>query len=407
MGLRNNPLAVMSLALAGLVFLPQLATPAAAGTPREVTKSAADAPESSRPPAATNSVGAGIAKTTDVIGEPSQSVDGAVQAERKTLADPGDDDDARILAEGVAENVQKELIESTPQASRSRAAAPLRGGSTRRTLVRGADATVMLAATIDDAKQGTLEPIHGHDGAVLRWKIRAADASDYFRICEDDPAAAGFDEPTVGNCTGVFVGPDLVLTASHCIDAVDSVSNLRVVLDYGAETGGPPAQLPKETVRRVVLDSRSHDPNRDWALLRIVDGEFPDRVVPLCRPTDHCGGDGGIWSIGHPLGVSRRFLSHHRVVRRSDSHVLTDLDTYVGSSGSPVYDREAQRVLGIVVSGRPDFVSTRTGCRRFANMHRAGAKRVGEVVLLVDALPTSLLRRILPWQSSSRRVTRL
>ena len=379
------------------------ANPVMAGVP---PREQPQAPSESR----TTPVAAATPRSNDSVPDasidvPAASVDQAVKLEG--LGVLGDEPGAATIetGDGLPFELGEQLSTAEPAPPvTTRPAIPFGPVPTRRTFVRGADATVMLAATIDDASQGTLDPVRAVDGSVLHWKVRAANARDYFGICDDDPTAASFAEPTVGTCTGVFVGPDLVLTAGHCVDAIDSVANLRVVLDYSAEQGAPSQTLAPENVRSVVLDSRSTEPGKDWAVLRIVDGEFPDRVVPLCRPTDNCGGRAGIWSIGHPLGVSRRFLPKHRIVRRTENLVLTDLDTYVGSSGSPVYDRSAQRVLGIVVSGRPDFVATRRGCRRFANMHRPGARRIGEVVLLVDALPTSLLRRLLPWQSNSRRV---
>lgn len=275
----------------------------------------------------------------------------------------------------------------------------------RQTFVQGGDATVMLAAVLSDSRQGTLEPVFGEGGRVQSWKVRASDAVDFFGVCPDDPLASELREPTVGTCTGFIVAPDLVLTAGHCIDAVDHVGNLRVVLDYAREDGTLPRRLGKDQVFSVSVDARSEDARHDWATLRIRGGSFPRRVAPLCRPSDICDGREGVWSIGHPLGMSRRYLAQHRVLRRSESHVVTDLDTYVGSSGSPVFDRHVGRVLGLVVSGRPDFSRGRTGCLQTSVIHRDARFRKREVALRIDALPAEIALRILEWHGGNDRAS--
>jgi len=274
----------------------------------------------------------------------------------------------------------------------------------RKTFIDAAATTVMLATTISDPRHGSLQAVRGADGTITGWKIRAVSAKRYFGVCDDDDFAHLYDDRTVGMCTGFFVAPDLVLTAGHCVDAVRDRRHLRIVLDYAASVDAKaPRMLRPDQVLSVELEERGQGRGQDWALLRVTDAIAEPRIAPLCRPSDDCRGEEGIFSVSHPLGMPRKFLTNHRVLESQTDRIVTDLDTFVGSSGSPVFDRKTGRVLGMVISGHPDFRRTQAGCMRTAVVHRDATQRRGEIAMPIDRLPGTLALRILPWQSLRKR----
>jgi hypothetical protein len=77
--------------------------------------------------------------------------------------------------------------------------------------------------------------------------------------------------------------------------------------------------------------------------------------------------------IGHPSGLPTKVAGGGQVRSVLPSHVVTNLDTYGGNSGSGVFDLVNLKLVGILVRGENDFVSAgsctvsnrcaATGCR--------------------------------------------
>lgn len=299
------------------------------------------------------------------------------------------------------------LIDPTPRSSESgeRPLSRVRLGVDR--AKRARDATVLLAATTRDRRHGALQPVLDTSGAVTQWRVRATSAQQYFGICADDVLASQYRHPSVGFCTGVVVAPDLVLTAAHCLDEVRRVSDIRAVFDYAeGDNGKSPRVLRGDKVLSVVVEHRGDD---DWALLRLVGtlprseaepdgaavgGNVRQRLPEVCRPGDACLARSGIFAVTHPLGMVRRYLPIGEIVSESETRMRTDLDVFAGSSGSPVFERETGRLLGIVVSGAVDFRRGRRACLRTHVAHRDARLRRGETVLPLSRIPADIRARI-------------
>lgn len=61
--------------------------------------------------------------------------------------------------------------------------------------------------------------------------------------------------------------------------------------------------------------------------------------------------------IGHGCGLSMKLSSGSQVVQDSDSTLfLSNLDSFCGNSGSPIFDSETHKVVGMMSGGKVDYI---------------------------------------------------
>ena len=65
-----------------------------------------------------------------------------------------------------------------------------------------------------------------------------------------------------------------------------------------------------------------------------------------------------IHALGYPAGTPlTKSVDGSILLNSQDSNfLLTDLDVFVGSSGSPVFDTKSDKLIGMVISGATDFI---------------------------------------------------
>ncbi len=188
-----------------------------------------------------------------------------------------------------------------------------------------------------------------------------------FRICSNERFAT---QTAVARCSGFLVGPDLLVTAGHCITAQRDCDNYKWAFDYKIEDREQPivSSLPKSSVyscvsiiERVQTNSNSDD----YALIKL------DRVVehktPLTvRREGQVEIGANVVVIGHPTGLPTK-ISAGAVVRENGAkkYFVTNLDTFGGNSGSAVFDSDSGIVEGILVRGETDYIyDSAAGCQR-------------------------------------------
>lgn len=182
-------------------------------------------------------------------------------------------------------------------------------------------------------------------------------------LCAEEPF---WDQRAGPFCSAFLVGPDLALTAGHCVTHQLSCEEIYVVFDFAAGRDGDPGpqSVPAASAYRCrkLLQRVFENKGVDYSLLRL------DRPVtgrsPLCLDRD--GGPRAgepLFVIGHPAGLPTKVAGGARVLDDSPpGHFVADLDTYGGSSGSAVFNAATGLVEGILVRGEDDF-EERGGCR--------------------------------------------
>lgn len=171
-------------------------------------------------------------------------------------------------------------------------------------------------------------------------------------LCEVEPFR---EQPVaVGRvCTGFLVKKDVIATAGHCA-CEKTVTDLRIVFGYQMlDSYKPVVQVPHENIYKgvkIIHKVLNREINKsDWALVQL-DREVEDReAVVLSEDMIAC--DQPVYVIGYPMGLPVKYAPGAKVRGFKDAFFSADLDTYMGNSGSPVFNADTHEVIGIVAHG--------------------------------------------------------
>lgn len=187
-------------------------------------------------------------------------------------------------------------------------------------------------------------------------------------LCKDERFAK---QPSSVVCSGFLVGPDLLVTAGHCIQTQKDCNEVSWVFDYKEtkSTKRTDILVPAKNVYKCkkVIEAKLESTTSakiDYALVRL------DRVVkgrtPLkFRTTGKVKMNQDIVVIGHPSGLPQKVAGGAQVLLNTAANYFqTNLDTFGGNSGSAVFNADNGSVEGILVRGAKDYDQDPTGCRR-------------------------------------------
>ncbi len=239
---------------------------------------------------------------------------------------------------------------------------------------------------------------------IPNWRMKATketvsvetrDLKSGLNICEGEKF---LDLPLVSSCTAFLVGPDLIVTAGHCIKDKYDCKKQTWVLDYDSagDFTGPKGTItfPKDkTYSCRELVSWSENNNLDYALIKL-DREVLGRSPLKVRREGKVASNESLMVLGHPLGMPKMLTDNILVRDNSMTYFFkTNADTFSGNSGSPVFGAISGLVEGILVRGDDDFeMDVDLGCQR---MSRCGDKDCrGESVQRSTFLPFKNIPKI-------------
>jgi len=170
------------------------------------------------------------------------------------------------------------------------------------------------------------------------------------------------DQPRVGDCTSFLVGSDLMMTAGHCIQSAEECRNTQVVFDFfKPDITEKYVTIPSSSIYRCTelvsqnFSASDSQPN-DYAIFRLdrpVQGRTPLSLsnAPIASLVNH-----PVSTLGFPRGVFMKAADHGQVLALDSGAVSfrTNLDTFSGNSGSPIFDDTTGKVIGILISGSWD-----------------------------------------------------
>lgn len=213
-----------------------------------------------------------------------------------------------------------------------------------------------------------------------------------------DPSGPGpVNGKLVPNCTAVWVGPHVLLTAEHCVDDInkphdevevdDEIKHLLEILEHNTVTKKDVKKVPWTPLGQPVMyslrddispDKRGYrhgvvsavDIDNDLALVT-VDEEFTHPIAHLSKRVIHDGEEAHI--VGHPAGMWWTYVHGYVSASRprySDGkgHAIDMLQIsapiFFGNSGGCAFDNEGNIIgLADAITGVPDagmFVSRDT-----------------------------------------------
>lgn len=202
-------------------------------------------------------------------------------------------------------------------------------------------------------------------------QLRTKSLAESKNICKNQLFSA---QVTGAGCSGTLVRDDVVLTAAHCVGEKSSsapkVINLRFVFGYRVEKAGDlgPTTVPAGNVfhGKTLLGSElDPDTGHDWALVKL-DRPVPASVaepVSTWRKNALAKGD-KVFVVGYPSGLPLKYAGNASVVDASNpAYYVTDLDSFHGNSGSGVFAEGTNELVGVLVRGGEDYVTSKKGCK--------------------------------------------
>lgn len=229
---------------------------------------------------------------------------------------------------------------------------------------------------VDEEKKGA---IFFHEPAKLSDPWGA-------NVCLDEKFA---EQPTVADCTGFLVGEDTLVTAGHCVvypgeevknKVTDQCQEYKWMFDYDLDEKTS-LNLQKVNQKKMYNCKRvvyaKLDDDNDFAIIKL-DRKVTDRDFLKIRKTGKVSKDAPLYVIGHPSGLPKKYSPGAKVIKNSKAHYFsTNLDTFGGNSGSPVFNAVTNEVEGILVRGKTDYVESQKSdetCMRVNKCNVRGKK---------------------------------
>lgn len=167
------------------------------------------------------------------------------------------------------------------------------------------------------------------------------------------------DQPALGSCTGFLIAPDVLVTAGHCINSMETADKYVWVFDYTSDSNfidGRRLRFNNDNifeVERIITSDLNDDTNDDYAILRL--SKKSDRAPYRFRTSGKVLEEGGINTIGSPTGLPLKLATNAVVVDNSPSNWFkSNIDSFPGNSGGPVFDQNGF-IEGILVRGAVEY----------------------------------------------------
>jgi V8-like Glu-specific endopeptidase len=195
------------------------------------------------------------------------------------------------------------------------------------------------------------------------------------------------NQPTSPYCSGSLVAPDIVLTAGHCVKNRLACLGIKIAFGYSVRSrGAMPNDLDSSDIYgcKEVIHSQKGEHKADFALIRLDRPVTDHAPLALDRRRVPRKGD-PVFMMGYPSGLPLKVADGARIRTVEHLDFLANLDSFVGNSGSPVFNATTGLVEGILVDGDTDY-EKRPGasCMQVKKCPVDGCK--GETITLIGQI---------------------
>ena len=168
------------------------------------------------------------------------------------------------------------------------------------------------------------------------------------------------EQETAAFCSGSLVGPDLILTAGHCLETLPDCTSTSLVFGFSVKSVGIlPKQIPTSEVFKCkeIIKTIRNNTGQDFAVIRL-DRPVTNHAVLQLRQTGELSVGDELTVIGHPVGLPTKITTGGKVRNIANAeYIVANVDTYGGNSGSAVFNAVSGLIEGILVRGEADFTS--------------------------------------------------
>jgi hypothetical protein len=200
-------------------------------------------------------------------------------------------------------------------------------------------------------------------GTAGRSVLRLENYGTKYKVCPDERfvnqgSGAGF--------SGVLVGPDLVLTAAHAMRGPEDCAAHLIAFGFNS------AAVPEGTVRdrdlyscTAIVAREKSGAKGDFAVIRLDRPVLDHRPAEVNREEDLTA-SAPLAVMGHPNGLPLKLADGAHLRQAQGAFFEANTDTFVGNSGSPIFNLRTGKIEGILVDGEePDFTyDPQAGCNR-------------------------------------------
>lgn len=204
-------------------------------------------------------------------------------------------------------------------------------------------------------------------------------------LCKSEPF---YDQVTAAFCSGSLIGPDLIMTAGHCIRTLSSCQTTKFVFNFAYKIKGvDPKTVGADDVyscKELIHSELNSSSLNDYAIIRLDRAVVGRSPLPI-RQSGKVVDGSNLVVIGHPSGLATK-VAGGAAVRDNKPlpYFVANLDTYGGNSGSAVFNADTGLVEGILVRGETDF-KYQNGCY-VSNVCANGACRGEDVTRVTEIL---------------------
>lgn len=188
------------------------------------------------------------------------------------------------------------------------------------------------------------------------------------------------EQPTMrDDCSGVLIGPKLLLTAGNCTTAHYCKNDLFYwMFDYKMDEGGFDHKRHRQNFykcERIV--QRIFDPSTaiSYIVLELEKEVVGVKPVKLSK-TNTLSSDDELVVMGHPEGLPLKIAAGARVFDQNEKHFLVSSDIHGSNKGAPIINKRTYELEGILISGRKNYEFSPSGCERTPVFSEVEAKEL-------------------------------
>lgn len=219
--------------------------------------------------------------------------------------------------------------------------------------------------------------IDNNDGYM---ELRVKHYGTTYNLCDCEPF---YCQPVASGLlkSCFLVKENVVATAAHCIKC--NIQDHCFLFGYQMlNPFNPVTRVPKENIYYAAeLVKKSYTTRQlkkngsDWALVKLDRKVSGQAVAEISQEDIYYGQP--IYVIGHPAGLPKKYAPGSRVKFINKTNFIAELDIYSGNSGSPVFESDNHKVVGLVIHGDGrDFIWTGS-CYASAIYPRPDSNSVG------------------------------